>query len=143
MMPPIDILDPSLVGIPWVNRGRDPAVGLDCWGLLRHVYATKLGILLPSFADEYEDATDRAETVAVMNRCAGADWVRVDIPKVGDGVRLRVDGDPSHVAVYVGRGLILHAQAGTDSVIEELFGLRWNKRIAGIYRHAKLYRRGL
>lgn len=143
MTPPVDLLDADLIGIPFVSRGRDPAIGLDCWGLLRHVYATRLGIALPSYADEYIDANDRLQTLAAINRNVGADWVRVDVPKVGDAIRLRVDGDPCHVAVYAGRGQILHTQEGIDSVAEDLFGDRWGRRIVGIYRHAKLYRSGL
>lgn len=143
MMPPVDLLDIDLIGIPFASKGRDPKTGLDCWGLLRYVYESKLDIMLPSYADEYLDANDRKETLAAINRNLGADWVRVEVPRVGDAVRLRVDGDPCHVAVYIGRGLILHTQAGINSVAEELFGDRWGRRIVGIYRHAKLYRSGL
>lgn len=128
-------LHADMIGIPYVNRGRDPAVGLDCWGLLRHFYKSHFDIALPSYADEYEDADDRITTVAALNRHVDSVWRPVDVPLFGDGIRLKILGDPCHVAVYIGQGRMLHTQVGCDSAIDEVYGWRWENRIAGFYRH--------
>lgn len=36
----------TLLGVPWVDNSFDPAVGLDCWSLVWHLYDTA-GVTLP------------------------------------------------------------------------------------------------
>lgn len=52
------------IGIPFVDHGRDRA-GLDCWGLVRLVYAEHRGIELPAW--DYASCTDTARTAPVVD----------------------------------------------------------------------------
>lgn len=124
-----------LIGIPYVNKGRDPSTGLDCWGLLRQFYREFMGIVLPSYTDEYEDAFDRTATVRAMDQHAPSCWIKVEEPRFGDGIRLRIDGSACHVGIYLGHSEMLHTQAGHDSVIDRIDGIRWKNRVVGFYRH--------
>jgi hypothetical protein len=38
----------DLIGIPFLNRGRDPKVGVDCWGLIM-LAMDRYGVKVPDF----------------------------------------------------------------------------------------------
>jgi cell wall-associated NlpC family hydrolase len=123
-----------LIGIPYQNQGRDPLVGLDCWGLLRVFYRDVMGIDLPSYSDTYEDAFDRATTsMAIHNH--NQQWVRVSEPRYGDAVLCRIRGLDCHVGVWLGNNEMLHTNAGHDSGIARTDSVNWQHRISGFYRH--------
>ena len=46
------------VGIPYADKGRGDSV--DCWGLVWRVFHEMRGITLPSYAERYVTAHDRA-----------------------------------------------------------------------------------
>ena len=56
----------AYVGLPWAEKGRDRA-GLDCWGLVRLVYANALLIELPSYTEAYASVAERGEIGALMS----------------------------------------------------------------------------
>lgn len=125
----------QLIGIRYLDKGRDPAVGLDCWGLFREFYRLFMGIQLPSFSDVYEDAFDHAAMAKAIDDNAPSAWVRVTEPQFGDGVRMRIEGNACHVGVYLGNDQMLHTQIGHDSAIDRVDSVRWKNRIVGYYRH--------
>ncbi len=125
----------QLIGIPYVEKGRDPAVGLDCWGLFRVFYQRFMGIELPSYGTAYEHAYDHVAMEAAINKDLPGAWIRVTEPQFGDGIRLRIDGKACHVAVYLGNGQMLHTQNGHDSAIDRVDSVRWKHRLEGYYRH--------
>ena len=133
----------QLIGIPYAEKGRDQNIGLDCWGLFRVFYQQFMGIELPSFADTYQSALDHQAMAEAMNKHLPSQWIRVSEPEFGDGVRLRIDGNPCHVAVYVGNGQILHTQTGHDSALDRLDSVRWKNRIEGFYRHISIAGEGV
>lgn len=126
-----------LIGIPYLNMGRDPNLGLDCWGLLREFYHRYLNIQLPSYADKYQDSLDKESTQAAIENNY-SDWVLVTEPKFGDAILCRLAGHPCHVGVYMGNNTMLHTQNGHNSGIEVIDGVKWKNRIDGYYRHASL-----
>jgi len=123
-----------LIGIPYQNKGRDPAQGLDCWGLLRVFYREFMGIELPSYEDTYTDAFDRAATSTAIDAHQNQ-WHMVDRPKYGDAVLCRINGMACHVGVYLGNNQMLHTQSGHDSALDQIDGFKWKNRLAGFYRH--------
>lgn len=130
------------VGLPFVDKGRDWA-GIDCWGLLRLVYAETFGLDLPSFADGYATTADRVAVAALIGRSVGraTPWQTVasGAERPGDGILIREGGEPRHVGIVVRPGRMLHAtrEAGA-AVIENYRGCLWRRRIIGFYRHHDL-----
>lgn len=123
----------TYVGTPFVEHGRDPATGWDCWGLLVWVYWHHLGIRLPDFDGDYENTEDVAEIAALFD--AGLhDWQPVDECDVApfDGVLVQMLGRPSHCAVALGDGRMLHAIHGSNTTILRLRSHLWHP--TGFYR---------
>lgn len=126
---------PSYVGIPYRALGRERETGLDCWGLVRLVYADRFSITLPSYLDEYDDSADRDATSGAIVRRRADEWREAPHAQVGDVVLLRLLGRECHVGVYVGNGYTLHARAGVNSCIEHMQNRKWAPRISGYWRH--------
>lgn len=123
------------VGIPFQANGRDRS-GIDCWGLVRLVYSEHLGIDLPSYDGVFNGHRDAQAAGALMAR-ESVKWQQVEQWQPMDVLLLRVSSAiPTHVALYIGNGLMLHALDGADSTIEHTGSLRWRTRIQGAYRHA-------
>lgn len=126
------------IGLPWLERGRDRD-GLDCWGLLALVYVERLGIVLPSFRDDYQTTAD-TEAVASLIGGHMDPWVPVDAgnERDGDGLLMSVGGRPRHVGVIASPGLVLHIERGAGSLIENYHSMRLRRRVHGFYRHESL-----
>lgn len=101
-----------LVGTPYQWGGRDPASGLDCWGLVRLLHPG-----LPDYA-----ATDSTDASAQMDS-ERARYRRVESPQVGD-VLLFGRGRPRHVGVLVLPGRVLHAAKTVGVALESLAAMR-------------------
>lgn len=123
----------SYIGIPYKARGRTRD-GLDCWGLLRLVYADRLGITLPAYTDA-PDAAERAETGALITREAASWWTRVQDPVPMDAVLFRVAGWPTHVGVVVAPGRMLHVARDDAAKVESWQVPLWSRRLHGFYRY--------
>jgi len=124
-------------GIPFVERGRDRR-GVDCWGLLRLVYAERFGIHLPSHHDGYRGTQDRPGVAAIVGAelDGGANWRPVlGHPDAGDAILFRVGaGELWHVGLTVAHGRMLHSRAGADSCVERWDEGCWRPRLVGTFR---------
>lgn len=123
------------VGIPWLERGRDRA-GIDCWGLMRLVYAERLGVDLPSFSAEYTTVADGEAIRGLVNGNMDP-WreIAAGDERPGDGLLMAVAGRP-HIGVVAGNGRVLHIERGAGAIIESYLGYRLKKWMRGVYRHA-------
>ena len=122
------------VGIPWKDKGRDRD-GVDCWGLFRLVYKEHLDIDLPSYLESYVDPKDTAELGPLITDEVAADWLRINVPRAGDGMLFNVKGEPAHTAVYVRDDLMLHVRRGAGSCVERYDSPIWKPRFIGYYCH--------
>ena len=108
------------LGIRYVFGGTDPAVGLDCSGLVQLVYR-QLGVALPRTAQQQFDATLR---------------VPPDQLQPGDLVFFqRTYADPNdwitHVGIYIGGGLQINAPTEGQVVsIQPVFSAFWGAHFA-------------
>ncbi|GAC1323472.1 MAG: hypothetical protein NVSMB2_21210 [Chloroflexota bacterium] len=108
------------LGVPYVFGGTNPAVGLDCSGLVQLVFR-QLGVVLPRTAQAQFDATAR---------------VAVDDLQPGDLVFFaRTYVDPhdwiTHVGIYLGNGLQLNAPTEGQVVsIQPVFTGYWGAHFA-------------
>jgi len=127
----IDVRD--YIGIPFAAHGRDRA-GCDCWGLVRLIYAERLGVVLPSYAGDYADPKEEAE-IAVLIRGQLPAWRRVDFELPGDVALLRIRKEPMHVGLVVRPRWMIHILNGIDACLERYDAPVWRRRIVGFYRH--------
>lgn len=94
----------SLLGVKYKWAGLNPAKGLDCSGIVKYVFA-KLGIDLPH----------HAATLAKMGDPIMKDTAAMqpgDLLVFGKGKRI------SHVGIYVGDGMMIHASSSSHHVVE-------------------------
>ena len=110
----------NFVGIPFKDGGRGSLRGVDCYGLLRLVWARRFGVDLPEFRF-YDDTVRDARAIAqAIGDHAFKLFEPIDPPScssrldpsVGYAVLLRQYRLPLHVAVYAGfeagRAMVLH-----------------------------------
>lgn len=126
------------IGLPYRDRGRSRD-GADCWGGVRLVYREVFGIDLPDYADAYTTADDALGVAAAVAHGLETGWERVQAPRAGDLLILRIGGRPWHCAILVSPERFLHwpphDAAGRQSLscIERLDSPRWAKRLGGYW----------
>jgi cell wall-associated NlpC family hydrolase len=94
----------NLLGVRYRWAGINPAKGLDCSGIVKYVFA-KLGIDLPHRAAELAKLGDP------VNKDT-AEMQPGDLLVFGKGKRI------SHVGIYVGEGMMIHASSSSHHVVE-------------------------
>lgn len=114
----------NFVGVPY-RRGGNDEEGFDCSGFTRHLFATRLGLMLPRRADEQAHAP---QLVAVP---------RSEL-QPGDLVFFNtLRRTFSHVGIYIGGGRFIHApRPGAEVRLESMQIAYWSKRFTGARRPA-------
>lgn len=112
----------SLIGTPYRVQ--------DCWGVAREFYRLEFGIELKKYYEEVPETRDRARELVYDSM---KDFKEVAGPReFGDLLLIKMFGIESHIAVWLGEGLILHTSEKTGCVIERVS--RWEKLVVGTYR---------
>ena len=124
----------GLVGMKFVDQGRDAAVGLDCWGLVIEAYRRE-GMWVPDFrVGAFAFAAIGAITDA---ECGSPRWIEVEEPVDADAplvVLMRMHKKYiTHAGVYIGKGQILHTTGATNAVMARIDSLK--PVIVGYYRY--------
>ena len=109
----------DLLAVPWAEDGRDPAAGLDCFGLVVEVYR-RLGVELPDPASP-----------GFLSQRGG--WEAISDPEPGCAVLMVHQGRP-HVGVYLGGGEILHSTLLSGVVVSSLRAARAAGLVKGYAR---------
>jgi len=123
----------AYVGVPWVARGRDRD-GLDCYGLVRLVFAEQRGVELPEY-EGYVSARERAEIAAMIEGAAGSvDWRKIDRAEAFDVAVFRTGRLASHVGVMIDARRMLHVADGREAEISRIDIGQWSTRLIGIFR---------
>jgi cell wall-associated NlpC family hydrolase len=105
---------------------------LDCWGVVRTFYLLEYGIDLKEYYKEIPSSREQAKDLVYLGM---KDFERVEKPEYGDILLIKLFGIECHIAVYLGRGKILHTQEKTGCMIDNLF--KWEKTVSGIFRVRK------
>lgn len=113
----------DLVGIRYRRGGTSPETGFDCSGFVSHVFREGLGLILPHNA-------------RAMSK--GGEVVKRDELQPGDLVFFNTMRRTfSHVGIYLGEHLFVHAPASGGEVrVEDMRGSYWGKRFNGARRVA-------
>lgn len=124
------------IGKPFEDHGRGPDA-FDCWGLVKHVLETHLGLFgLPDFSAQYHSTRDSA--IPALFDGEQRHWPAVDEPQIGDVVVMRTSGRLWHVGVVVAPNRMLHVARGMDACLDYLDSPRWRGRIESFRRHPSL-----
>ena len=114
----------NFLGVPY-RRGGNDEDGFDCSGFTRHLFETRLGLVLPRRAEEQAHASEL-----------------VKVPRSelqpGDLVFFNtLRRTFSHVGIYIGQGRFIHApRPGAQVRLESLRTAYWSKRFTGARRPA-------
>ncbi len=114
----------ELIGIPYVFRGRDPEVGLDCLGLVVEAFKCA-GASFPDPIEYQENWVEYGNDHLRENRPES--WRPVEEPyEPLDVIFLRMNREkvPSHIGLHVGDGRVLHMPTGGKSCLIRLRGVR-------------------
>ena len=121
-----------------MGEGRDPKIGLDCWGLCMAVHRV-LGRELPDFhiACDASLAISSAAAKELQLR-----WKTVKYPFQGDIVGFSLDPEVpddviQHFGVYLGDGVIIHTLRKRNSHLIKLTDSFYSKKIRGFYSWVK------
>jgi len=113
----------SLIGVRYRFGGTSPDTGLDCSGLVQHVFDEALGFALPRRAEEMS----RAGTAVARDALQPGDLVFFDTLRRAF----------SHVGIYIGENRFVHAPSSGGRVRVESIGSRyWARRFNGARRVA-------
>lgn len=111
----------ELVGIRYRRGGSSPATGFDCSGFVDHVFREGLGLILPHNASAMSKSGEK---------------IKKEELQPGDLVFFNTMRHAfSHVGIYLGEHLFVHAPASGGEVrVEDMRGSYWGKRFNGARR---------
>lgn len=125
------------IKIPFADHGRSRE-GCDCWGLARLIYKDKFNVDLPELL-EYKDIKDGCN-IAKLYEEEHKNWEEIKIgdEKPYDLLVFKIYGFPTHIAVVIQKGLMIHCEKGCGTHISEYNREKqWSQRLKGIYRYVK------
>lgn len=125
----IDYLD--LLGVPFLDGGRDPAVGLDCWGLVRVAFS-RAGISLPDYRISCSDAGRISEEID-MHRSVWTAVKRDEVLPALLAIRFNTIDVVNHTAVYLGGMRFLHTDSKRGVHLDRVDHPWWKRHIDGYY----------
>lgn len=135
----LDVAARAYLGTPFLHQGRDPAVGIDCVGLVAcAVRDCGLSELLPHDFTGYARNPGRGE---LERRLRVAFGESAPEPCPGDVVSIDFKGQTRHVAIVGQDGsrlTLIHTASNVGRVVEHGLSDAWRKRITGIYRAGSL-----
>ena len=122
----------DLVGVPFVNGGRDYKTGLDCWGMVLECYK-RTGITLPDYKiDAYCTLAITDNMVQVLG-----EWKKLDSPKDFCVVSFSIDPHyplfTQHFGVYLGYNKFIHTRGKVGGTIEALSSPFWKNKHTGFW----------
>lgn len=129
----------DLIGVRFVDSGRDPAKGLDCWGLCMEVYR-RMGITVPDYGLNVPSAYASAEKESQYRQAAEAGlWERVHgRPQPGDLITMSTDGRlpraVNHFGVVIPGGRFVHTCLNHNAEAPKLHDPAWAPRMRGFWR---------
>lgn len=116
----------DLLGTKFKVHGRSKEEGFDCYGLAIEVLRRN-GIVLK---DVFYDDLKNRKTVHDNLHCV-IPSVKLEKPQRNCIIEISVHGEPLHIGVYIGNGMMIHTTSEKNVVIEPL--RRYKNKILGYY----------
>lgn len=124
---------------PYIGLPFGEGVGeVTCWGLVRRVYADRLGVDLPEYGEI--SARDLVRIARAMAKGKDDGWLAVDAPRPFDVCMMRGSSGGSavvHVGIVTDPGRILHVEAASAAVVVPVRHFSVAGRILGYRRRAE------
>jgi cell wall-associated NlpC family hydrolase len=125
----------AYLGVTFEHQGRNPAVGIDCAGLLVLAFAD-CGVTVPDRTDYGRDPY--GGTLEAMADAALGARIGLDDLRPGDVVAIDYAGACRHVALlgdYLYGGLsLIHTDSMVGKVVEHRMDDKWRRRIVAAWR---------
>lgn len=102
----------------------------NCLDLVRDFYADHFGVLIRNYFDGPVPSREGVQTLIASNK---GEFEKVDTPKFGDIIVIRLFGVECHIGIYINEKRFLHSIKGAGSSLDLLE--RYSRMIAGYYRH--------
>lgn len=115
----------DLLGVKYRPHGRTKEEGFDCYGLVIEVLRRN-GI---EFPDLYYNSIKESDSIGTFLK---ERLVKLDNPEVNCIIEITNCGEPSHMAVYIGDGLMIHTAIKTRVIIEPV--KHYRHRIKGYWK---------
>lgn len=113
------------IGIPYEEK--------DCWELAVDFYREHMGLELKHYYGDVRPDREQSKSLIYSNM---GEFEKVDTPKLGDILLMKIRGIESHIGVFVGCGRFLHTSKSMGSHLERVD--KWKKCIVGFYRHKEI-----
>lgn len=122
------------LGTKYVNNGRDPTVGIDCWGLVLSVTNDIFGVKLPDPTYNWRHLVMTHDKIFdKFDLSQWVDKVKLENIKFGDYILIEaIDGLPVHVGIFMQDDKFIHAVSTLGVVVESVNIIRG--KITGVYR---------
>jgi len=119
----------DLIGIPFDADNID---GINCHELMRLAHKT-FGIEIPKY--DIAECSCKSITDKELARNIAKDWKRIDKLEKPCGILFESLSERygNHIAVYIGKGKIIHTRRETGCIVERLSNIN-KKKIIGYYK---------
>ena len=127
----------DLIGVPFVNRGRDKNTGFDCYGLVKEVFR-RYGYTIPEYDMQYNYNDICRINELISGNVNNYPWREIREPKAPCLIAMRFgspEGVVNHTAVYIGEGRFIHARERIGVCIDRLSNPAWRRVIVGFYEY--------
>jgi len=123
----------DLIGVPFVDGGRDKKTGFDCWGLALEVFR-RHGVSLP----DYKIGCTESSVINSEININRPFWKHIDemeeipVPALVV-IRFNTGTLCNHVGVYIGGGRFIHTRLKIGVNIDRVDSPAWRRIIEGYY----------
>lgn len=133
----LDLTARQFLGAPFLHQGRDPAIGIDCIGLIVCSFRALGWPYDKHDLAGYSRRPHQGLLEARLQAAFGAPLPAM-AAQPGDVLAMRWSGPVRHVGVvgeHPSGGLsIIHTSASIGRVVEHGLAGPWRRRVAGVYR---------
>ncbi len=120
------------LGTPFAHQGRVVGVGLDCAGVAVHAVRAA-GVDVLDFAGYGRTPNNGHLAAAMDSQPMLARLANIADRAAGDILLMRFFGEPQHVGICTGSGII-HAYESVGTCCEHDLCAKWVRRIVRVYR---------